>query len=100
MKKRTHTASFKAQIAAEMLKEEQTVTEISKKHNLHPSVLKRWKNEALEGLCHIFERGQTPVNTEDKEMIEFLERKVGQLTIENDFLKKKLNLSPEKIGLK
>lgn len=87
MQRRKHSASFKAQVALEAIRGDLTVAEISKKHNLHPGQVQAWKTEALSKLSSLFEKGSGPEAGSEEE-VALLERKVGQLTIENDFLKK------------
>lgn len=87
MQRRKHSASFKAQVALEAIRGDRTVAEISKKHNLHPGQVQAWKTEALSKLSSLFERGSSSESNSEEE-VALLERKVGQLTIENDFLKK------------
>lgn len=87
MQRRRHCASFKAQVTLEAIREDLTVAEISKKHNLHPGQVQAWKTEALWKLSSLFERGSSPESNSEEE-VALIERKVGQLTIENDFLKK------------
>ncbi len=83
-----YDSSFKSEVALMALREEITILEISKRYKLHPSVIKRWKSEALQGLKSVFEKGQRSELEASELKIEQLERKVGQLTIDNDFLKK------------
>lgn len=87
MQRRKHSASFKAQVALEAIRGDMTVAEIAKKHNLHPGQIQAWKSEALSNLSSLFEKGSSPESSSEEEAA-LLERKVGQLTIENDFLKK------------
>lgn len=87
MERRKHSASFKAQVALEGIRGDLTIAEISKKHNLHPGQVQAWKAEALSKLSCLFEKGSRPESHFEEE-VALLERKVGQLTIENDFLKK------------
>jgi transposase len=83
-----YDSSFKSEVSLMALREEFTILEISKRYKLHPSVIKRWKSEALQGLKSVFEKGQKSELEASELKIEQLERKVGQLTIDNDFLKK------------
>lgn len=64
------------------------VTELCQKYNVHQSVLQRWKTELLEKGPEIFSRRKKSDDTDSDR--EALERKVGQLTMELDFLKKAL----------
>ena len=83
-----YDSSFKTEVSLMALREEFTILEISKRYKLHPIVIKRWKSEALQGLKSVFEKGQKSELEASELKIEQLERKVGQLTIDNDFLKK------------
>lgn len=87
MTRRKHSSGFKAQVALEAIRGDITVAEIAKKHNVHPGQVQAWKAEALSKLESIFDKGLEGSSRPDEQMA-VLERKVGQLTIENDFLKK------------
>ena len=87
MTRRKHSSGFKAQIALEAIRGDVTVAEIAKKHNVHPGQVQAWKAEALSKFECIFDKDFTGISRPD-EQVAVLERKVGQLTIENDFLKK------------
>ena len=93
MKKRTqYTAEYKASVVVRVLREEETVSEIAVAEGLNPVMISRWKTEFLERAAMVFDRKPTEAEKEletEKERIADLERKVGQLTIENDWLKKK-----------
>jgi len=87
MTRRKHSSKFKAQVALEAVRGEKTVAEIAKKHNVHPSQVQAWKAEMLSKLEIIFDKEAAGHSNFDAEL-GVLERKIGQLTIENDFLKK------------
>ena len=53
-KQKHHTATFKAQLVLEMLKEDKAVTQIAAEHQIHPGPLHRWKRQALETFPHLF----------------------------------------------
>ncbi len=63
MKARQHSSVFKEKLASEVIREEGKISELSKKYDLHPRVVKRWKIEALAGLVQVFEKGISPVKT-------------------------------------
>jgi len=89
MARKKFSATFKAQVALEVIKNETTLAEISKKHDVHPTQIKLWKTELLARANTIFET--KGVKEDHKgEYIEALERKAGQQVIEIDFLKKNL----------
>ena len=76
----------------QVLREEETVGEIAATEGLNPVMISRWKSEFLDRASMVFDRGPTEAEKAlvwEKERAAELERKVGQLTIENDWLKKK-----------
>jgi transposase len=82
-----YTAVFKAQVALEAMREQATVVEIGRRYKISPNLVHKWKKEAAERLAMVFEPGH--VDGEDSANAEReseLLRKVGQLTLENDFL--------------
>jgi transposase-like protein len=89
MNKSPRTALFKKKIAIEALKENKTIEEIAKEHSLHRVQVSQWKKELLDGAESIFE-GKSRKKEKLDDNKEVLERKIGQLTIEIDWLKKKL----------
>jgi len=87
-----YTAEFKSQVVIEVLREEGTVNEIAAKHGINPVMLSRWKAEFLERASDVFKKGPTDAEKqleEERQHVAELERKVGQLTYEVDWLKKK-----------
>lgn len=97
MKKRTnYPAEFKTKVVLEILSEESTLNELAAKYEVSPVVLSRWKKEFLERASEVFKKGPSASEKEleqSKEHIAELERKVGQLTYEVDWLKKNLQKS-------
>jgi transposase len=85
-----YKSEFKAKIALIALKEEMTTAEIAKKYNVPPSVINRWRREAIESVGQCFSKNDKAAKemAQTEEKIACLERKVGQLTLDNDFLKK------------
>jgi transposase-like protein len=91
MNKSPRTAIFKKKIAIEALREDKTIEEIAKEYSLNRVQVSQWKKELLDGAEAIFERkGRKKARQDDHK--EALERKIGQLTIEIDWLKKKLGI--------
>jgi len=89
MKKQTRrkfTAAFKAKVALEAVKNQQTLAELAKKFEVNPVMISKWKSEFLENLSATFERSDT-TDTKDQES-EKLYAVIGQLKVENEFLKK------------
>jgi len=88
-KRRKHTGEFKAMVAIEAIRGLKTQNEIAREFEIHPTMVGQWKNELLERMPELFaSKADKNAQANDKEKVE-LERKVGQLTMEVDFLEKK-----------
>jgi len=85
-KRRKFTAAFKAQVAIEALKERDSLAELSKRFEVHPNMISKWKQEFVERGSEIFET--QPPETDFKAERERLFAKIGQLEVERDWLKK------------
>ena len=85
-KRNARSASFKKKVALAALKEKATVKEIAQKFGVHPVQVHKWKKELLEKAEAVFETKKD--NFEDKEAE--LHEQIGKLTVENNWLKKKL----------
>ena len=83
--RRNHTAAFKAKLALEAAQEEQTLTEFAQRFDLHPNQITQWKNQLLERATEVFAKSSKPHDPPID--VKTLHAKVGQLTLENDFLK-------------
>jgi len=84
--RRKFSGAFKARVAMEALKERETLAELSKQFEVHPTVISKWKQEFIERSAEIFE-----TKAPDKQAqvdLEKLYSKIGQLEMERDFLKK------------
>ena len=89
MRKRSnHTSGFKTKVVLEALQERETIQEIAKKYEVHPNQISTWKSQFLSGASSIFEKGH--VKNDDEKEKTALFKKVGQLQMEVDFLKKVL----------
>jgi len=88
-KRRNHSASFKAKVAIEALREELTMTELAEKYDLHPNQIQRWKKDLIDGAEDVFGAGEKERKDAEAE-IDKLHSKIGQLTMERDFLSKAL----------
>ena len=91
-RKRRHlSAEFKARIATEALKEEKSIQQIAQDNEIAPSQVSAWKKELEDRMAELFERKNAANDAAKKEekRAARLERKVGQLVIEKEFLEKK-----------
>lgn len=95
MARKYYNASFKARVALDAAKESATTAQLAQKYDVHPTQVNDWKSSLLTGAESLFIKGNKATESDDKHIAE-LERKIGQLTIENDFLKKNLMRYPKK----
>lgn len=87
--KRAFTPEFKAKVAIEALKEQKTTSELAQQYDLHPNQIGQWKQLFLANAAAAFGAESTDTKELEHQRDE-LYQKVGQLTVENDFLKKAL----------
>lgn len=89
--RKSHDKNFKAKVALEALKEESTIQELARKYEIHPNQISLWKRQLLEGAPELFERAnrKSEESREAEKREEMLLKAVGEMKIENDFLKKK-----------
>lgn len=89
--RRKFSGDFKAKVVLEALKERNTMEELARKYELHPTQINAWKREAAAKLASAFDTEGSGSSTEQQEdQLEKLYAQIGQLKVENDFLKKKL----------
>ena len=86
-KRKQYSPSFKAKVALEALKDKDTLAELSKRFEVHPTQIGKWKQEFLSRAASVFEKSP---ETEPQEQIDpdQLYAKIGRLELENEFLKK------------
>jgi transposase len=87
-KRKRYSAEFKAKVALEAIKGEQTVAELANRYGLHPNLITNWKRQAIENLAATFSSKAERARTDDDPQIKELHAKIGQLTVERDFLAK------------
>jgi len=80
--RRNHGSVFKAKVALEAIKGEQTLVELSERFQVHPNQITEWKKQLLERASEIFDKEKKSEGPDVKE----LHAKIGQLAMENDFL--------------
>ena len=87
-----HGGSFKARVAVEAIAGHKTVNEIASAYEIHPSQVAKWKSEALARLPEVLSDGRRSKAPADSQVEARLYQEIGRLTMEVEYLKKKLGL--------
>jgi transposase len=80
--RRNHGGVFKAKVALEAVKGEQTLSELAQRFQVHPNQITQWKKQLLDRASEVFEKEKKSGEPDARE----LHAKIGELTMENDFL--------------
>ena len=86
VKRKQHSADFKARVAMTALSGEKTLAELSSEFGVHPTMISTWKQELMKRASELFARGNKASRVDDaQKVIDDLHRKIGQLQVERDF---------------
>lgn len=89
-KRKQHSPEFKAKVALEALKGEETVSELASRFGVHPTMIHQWKRALLDGASGVFQHGSRNKPEIDEDQVKELHAKIGELAVANDFLSRKL----------
>jgi transposase len=82
--RRNHAPGFKAKVSLAAIKGDKTVAELAEQFDVHPNQISEWKQQLLESAADVF-GGARHAKTQEPDL-KVLHAKIGQLTLENDFL--------------
>ena len=88
--RKRYQSRFKAQVALEAVKNQQTLAEIASEYGIHPNQVTRWKQQMLKELPNLFDNGRK--KNDNEPLVAELYGQIGQLNVELDWLKKKAGL--------
>ena len=90
-KRKQYSPSFKAKLALAALKGDQTTAELSARFQVHPTMVSAWKRELLDRADELFDSKAGKKSNSYQEEVDNLYRQIGQLSVERDFLARKLD---------
>jgi len=89
-KRKNHSPEFKAKVALEALKGEQTLAALASRFGVHPTMIHSWKPALIDGASGVFERDGRKASKIDEEKVKELNAKIGELALANEILSRKL----------
>jgi transposase-like protein len=88
-KRRNHSPDFKAKVALAAIKGDETLSELARRYGINANLIVKWKKLLLENSAEVFASGKGLAPDRESE-IKSLQAKIGEITMENDFLSKAL----------
>ncbi len=88
--RRKHSPAFKAKVALETLKGEETIAQLASRFEVHPSQVRKWKRQIEEGAAGVFGDDHSQKKKDDQALVAQLYQQIGQLKVERDFLENAL----------
>jgi len=88
-KRRNHSPDFKSKVALAAIKGDETLSELAKRYQINANLIVKWKKLLLENSAEVFASGKGLAPDRESE-IKSLQAKIGEITMENDFLSKAL----------
>jgi transposase len=89
-KRKQHHPEFKAKVAMEAPKGEETVSELASRFGVYPTMIHQWKRALLVGASGVFERSGRKAPELEEEQVKDLHAKIGEVAVANNFLARKL----------
>ena len=88
--RKQYSSGFKAQVALEATKNQQTIAQIASEYGVHPNQVTKWKKQLTEQLPQLFVNKRQKADLDHEQLTAELYRQIGQLKVELDWLKKKV----------
>ena len=88
--RKKHEPAIKARVALEALKGEKTAAQISSEYGVHPTQVTQWKQELIHRSAELFAKPDNTLAKQHEETVDNLHKTIGEITMENDWIKKKL----------
>src|SRR5262245_6999593 len=92
--RKRHSAAFKAKVALEAVKQDKSIAELAREHQVHPVQISQWKKQLLDGLEGLFENGPASRRLNSEELQVELYEQIGRLQMELAWVEKKLGPDP------
>lgn len=96
--RRSHSPTFKAEVALEALRGEKSVAELSAKYAVHQTLINKWKRTLSEQAASVFGRGSVKDSGDMDRLVDDLYKQIGRLKVKNDVLATRLRYHAEKNG--
>jgi transposase-like protein len=90
--RKKHEPAIKARVALQAIKGEKTVAQISSEYGVHPTQVTQWKQELIQRSAEVFAKPDNTMAMQHEEMTDKLHKTIGEITMENNWLKKKLRI--------
>ena len=88
--RRKHSATFKARVALEAVKGEETIAQLASRFEVHPGQVRKWRRQMEEGAAGVFGDDRSRKKKDDQALVAQLYQQIGQLKVERDFLENAL----------
>ncbi len=88
--RRNHSPDFKAKVALAAIRGDRTIAQLAEQHGVHPSQITAWKDQLQASAANVFGPGGGPAAAAPPIDVKALHAKIGELTLENDFLESAL----------
>ena len=89
-----HSPAFKVKVALQAIRDDKTLSELAQQHQVHATQITAWKQQLLEHAAELFASGQSVAEDSQQQRVQELHAKIGELTMERDFLSNALGRFP------